>query len=231
MQIDLAPARGEALLRNVHIERAGALTWSLKWRLSSTLFYLVVEAPLGGRVDIDQEVVDALRPVVLQGAGGNEIYLSSGRSCALYLDTPRRERHIDYKRSHARYGVYCCGYDRDEDRLTIYVPQSAADASCDVPGSVSGSITPHTVTKSTGLFRRKTETRREGFLMEIHLDSKPASGEQLGVWYEFPGSSFRYPILPEMDGKTLYVKSPTGRDDPPVIKSSGTGYVVVEKRP
>lgn len=232
MNVVLAQATNDGSIRNVHVERPGTIGWSLKWKLRTALFYLVVEAPLGGNVSVDQEVVDALSPAIIDGAHSrHEFPLAGSRSCTLYLKPRIKEKQYEYTRSHERYAVYGCGFDIRSNELTVYLPQAVEDAACDVSGTITSTVAPHNVTETTGFGPwQKTEIRRDGYTLRVDFDSQPAPNENLGVWYEFPGSSFRYPILPAMDGKMFYVKSPTGSDDRPQVKSSGTGYTVAEAR-
>lgn len=232
MNVVLAQATNDSSIRNVHVERPGTIGWSLKWRLRSALFYLVVEAPLGGDVSVDQEVIDVLSNAIIDATHSrHEFPLAGGRSCMVYLKPRIKERQYEYTRSHERYAVYGCGFDIRSNELTVYLPQTAEDAACDVSGTITSTVAPNNVTETTGFGPwQKTETRRDGYKLRLDFDSKPAPNERLDVWYEFPGSPFRYPVLPAMNGKTFYVKSPTGSDDAPLITSGGTGYSVVEAR-
>lgn len=231
MQLETTPATDAHCVRDVAV-----LSGELSWESVGVGYVLVVCGAYNTEIVIDDMVRAALEGsgTDLLRSSGAPLDLPDGRSVALLRRGAIRSDVYRCTRRHARYAVFGCAFDQAAERLTVFVPQGAR-AACDVPGLVRVSVVPRWVEKGAGLrgrlFGRAPEKVLAGYALTVTLEgAAPANGD-LGLWYEFDGCDLRYPVTPDMLGKTLYVlpwrATSGGQPAGPTVKTRGEGFEVV----
>lgn len=228
MNVTKGPATGQHYVRNVFVQ-AGTLAWDAAGISHALVLCGAYNEPL----EVDAAVQAALEAsgTDLLRSSGAPMTLSDGRTAALLMRGAIRSDVYNCAQRHARYAVFGCRYDAAAETLAVFLPAEGDQAACDVPGVVHVDVRPHWEVRKSGFLGRRQDRALVGYELTVQMQGRLRAGERLDLWYEFDGCPFRYPITPDMLGKTLHVcPYRAGQGSAPMepaVRSGGHGYEVV----
>ena len=189
----------------------------LKWDALGNTHHLIVRGNFGSNIEFTaNDKAGIEKHSSDQILSGKEIRYADNR-LFIFLKKGYVNNYI-FTVSPAKYAVFCCEYNSNDDVCKLYVPNEACLYQCDVSSNVDVKIEKEPVKK--GLFAKKVD--KEYYVM--HIPNIPGYADG-GLHYSFEGCKYQYPITKAMLGKPLYI--PAFGSRPPKIESSfGNGYKI-----
>lgn len=186
-------------------------------------YFLIVRSEYGKEFDLEEKAINYLRNVNSVAIGEDIDVLDN-----LSLFVFKRQLLLGYKCNYrpARYSVFVCNYIQEDNKLIIYINESASTY-CDVSEELKLVMESVNNTSSSGgffsrLFSGKSNNARSYVRLTLDGDN-PVGYTDGALYYTYPDYKYEYPITKKMLKNGFY--APLYNNTQPVIKSSSKGYI------